>query len=139
MARILGLDFGKKRIGLAISDELFSLAHPLASLEVNNKDDAIAQIKKICQENKVIKIVLGLPRTLKGKIGPQAREVQEFNLALKRKIRLPVILEDERWSTALAYKMSPQRAMKAKKYIDQLSAQIILQAYLDKLQRRNLK
>lgn len=136
MSRILGIDFGEKRIGLALSDELLILAHPLVTLDGRDIKKAISEIKKICQENNVEIIILGLPKTLRGELASQARKVQSFGKELKKEINLPVGLEDERLSTSEVYKTLPKDIIrKQKNNIDQLSAQIILQSYLDKLKK----
>jgi putative Holliday junction resolvase len=133
MSRILAMDFGQKRIGLAISDELKIIAKPFLTLENKSKKYIINQLKKICQNFDIKKIVVGLPKSLSGKEGVQAKKVRAFAKILAEKIGLPIILEDERFTTEEAEKFLEEKSIK-KRILkkDQLAAFYILQSYLDR-------
>lgn len=135
MARVLGLDYGEKHIGIAISDALGILASSLATLENKGKDFIVSEIKKICKENKVKEIIIGLPISLSGEQETQAKQVKEFAEFLSKEIDIPIVFEDERLTTIMADKFLKEKGTKikdrkAKEH--KLAAQIILQDYLDK-------
>lgn len=134
MAKLLGIDYGEKRIGLALSDEGGRYAFNYSTLE--NKGDMVTQaLQSICQREGVETIILGLPLNQEGGIGVAAERVKRFALKLKQRLGRRVIFEDERFSTALAASLLRQggkSVREARGVIDQSSAQIILQAYLDR-------
>jgi putative Holliday junction resolvase len=135
MGKILGLDFGEKKIGVAISDEIGMLARPLLTIIVNNKQLTADQIKKICEENQVQGIVIGLPKTMKGELDSQAEKVFQFVDGLKKVVNIPIVFEDERLTSRMVEKMLIVEGVKREKrnsIIDQLAAKTILQSYLDK-------
>lgn len=133
MFRILAVDWGEKRIGFALSDKSQRIAYPLKTIENQGLEVVISMIKKICQENKVEKIILGLPLGLDGKETKQAERVKRIKEILNEQIDLPIIFEDER----LTSKMGKQFKLNKKKNIDQIAAQILLQGYLDRKQKDN--
>src|SRR5258708_19782681 len=94
--RILGLDYGTKRIGIAISDELKMIAHPLEFIPAEPFADALARLKEILREKEVEMIVIGMPRNMDGSYGPAALKVQEFTAALKGALTVPTRFWDER-------------------------------------------
>ena len=135
--RILGIDYGTKRIGIAISDPLGITASGVAVLgKGENFDQDILEIKKIIKKYEgVDQIVVGLPKTLRGEVGFAASAVLEFVGALKKEFKLAVETWDERLSTAEAEKMLIAAGLsreKRKKVIDQSAAANILQGYLDR-------
>lgn len=126
MAKILGIDYGRKKIGLAISDEGEKIALPFSVIKSKNP---IPEIVSICKNHNIKNIILGLPKTMRGEIGQQAEEVKKFAQSLKKAINnINVILEDER----LTSKMAKQFLIKEKKDDDVAAAQILLQDYLDR-------
>ncbi len=132
--RVIGLDVGEKRIGIALSDEMGWTANPHSVLNRTNLDDDLQNIIKLCIDNEVDKIVVGLPKNMDGTIGPKAIEVQEFAKILGDKASLPIIFCDERLSTVSAEKMliaADVSRQKRKKVIDKIAAVHILQLYLD--------
>ena len=136
MSKILSIDYGEKRIGVAISDELKILAGGVSSLENKGINFVISEIKKLCQENRVAKIIIGLPLSLRGKKTDQTKEVEKFVAFFKKKIKMPVELVDERFSSVLAKKYILKRGGRYRKEeIDTLAAKILLQDYLDKLKK----
>jgi putative Holliday junction resolvase len=130
---ILGIDFGRARIGLAISDELRLLAHPLETLP-GNKDTA-KKIAEIIRERKIDKIVVGVPRHMSGEIGEAAKEALEFANKLRAQVPCPVETWDERLTTVAAERAlrgAGKKSRKTRNIIDQVAAQMILQGYLDR-------
>lgn len=133
--RILGLDVGEKRIGLAISDPLCKIAFPLDQIERDNKSNQTFQeIKKFIFQYKIERVVVGLPWNMKGEEGWEAKKVRSFVNCLLTKISIPVFFADERFSTVLAEKVLREGKVsfsKRRKVKDKLAAVIILQSYLD--------
>ena len=131
MNPILALDFGRARIGAAISDELHLLAHPLETIPANA---ALPRIVEIVREKKVDHVVAGLPRRLNGQIGAAATEVLEFVEKLRAILPCPVVTWDERLTTAAAHRAlrdAGKKTRQTRSYVDQVAAQMILQSYLD--------
>lgn len=139
MGRILGVDYGDKHIGVAMSDALELTAQRLTRIEHTSMPQDIEAILKLAQEHGVSAIVVGLPLTMQGAQGPQAKKVVGFCDALRRKaLEVPVHLVDERLTTAQGQKAlleTDTSRRKRKTLIDQVAAQLILQHYLD-AQRR---
>ena len=132
MNPILALDFGRARIGAAISDELQLLAHPLETIPANQK--ALFRVDEIVREKKVDHIVVGLPKRMDGQMGTAATEVLEFVEKLRAILPCPVVTWDERLTTAAAHRALRDAGKKTRHtrgYVDQVAAQIILQSYLD--------
>jgi len=134
--RILALDLGKKRIGLALSDELGITAQGLPTLDRRNKRTDFAELTRIVRENNVAGIVLGLPLRMSGEEGSQADWVRAFAEELKAFVDVPIELRDERWTSKQAERVlagSGVRNEDRKPAIDRISAMILLQDYLDSL------
>src|SRR5207244_5943042 len=132
MNPILALDYGRARIGAAISDELQLLAHPLETVPAN--EQATSRIAEIVREKKVDHVVAGLPKRLNGQIGAAATEVLEFVENLRAILPCPVVTWDERLTTAAAHRALRDAGKKTRQtrgYVDQVAAQMILQSYLD--------
>lgn len=130
--RILGIDYGKAKIGVAISDELKLFAHPLQSI---NADNSINEIKEILEEYEVSEIVIGFPRTLKGMDGKMAENTKIFTEKLKKNVNARISIWDERLSTKQAENIMIKADVSRKKRkvkIDSLAAAIMLQSYLDR-------
>ena len=135
MNPILAIDFGRARIGTAISDELQLLAHPLETLAANER--SIARVTEIVRERKVDHVVVGLPRQLSGKIGTAATETLRFVEKLRTILPCPVVTWDERLTTVAAHRALREAGKKTRAtrdYVDQVAAQMILQGYLDRRQ-----
>ena len=132
--RILGIDYGEKRVGVAVSDPLGIIALPLRVLEVRSDADALAAIESVCAETETEKIVVGFPLNMNGTVGESARKAQAFAEELAKRVSLPVDMWDERLSTAMADRvMIEGGAGRGKRRLtrDKLAAQVILQGYLD--------
>jgi putative Holliday junction resolvase len=132
--RILGLDIGDVRIGVAISDPLRIIAQGMQFVKRTSIKDDVEAIKRIMDDNEVSEIVVGLPKTLNGEIGVQAQKVLDFVEILRAAIKVPILLYDERLTTVAANKTLIEANMsrkKRKKVVDKISAVFILQGYLD--------
>lgn len=139
--RILGLDYGQKRIGVAICDEMGVVARSLKAIERNTIERDIAEIKRLTDEFDVEKIVIGYPLTLDGKEGVQCRRVSRFSQMIEDRLSLPVVKWDESLSTKEAEDILIEADMgrrKRRKKIDKMAAAIILQRYLDFLKRKSV-
>lgn len=133
--RALGLDVGERRIGAAVSDPEGILAMPLAAIEARSEDEAVERIAALAREHEVGRVVVGLPLSLDGSPGPQARRVKSFADALAERIELPVVTWDERLSTVAAGRALADagvRRGKRKRRLDSTAASLILQGYLDR-------
>ena len=131
--RILGIDYGKKRLGLALSDEEETLASPLSVYQRRDLDQDLAFLAHLVEEGGVGRIVVGLPRNMDGTLGEMAQEALAFVEALKGKIDFQVDTFDERLSTAEAERVLIQANLSRKRrktLKDSLAAVLILQGYL---------
>lgn len=131
--RILGIDYGERRIGLAISDESATIATPLSTIEYSKIDAVVNSLNKIIEEYPVKEVVVGLPLNLKGGSGSFTKKAAEFAEFLKEKLDIPVKLYDERLTSKTAERYLIDAGIsrkKRKKLTDKLAAQIILQDYL---------
>ena len=134
MGRSLGIDFGEKRVGLAISDRSNLIASPFKTINYINENDLVNQLEKIVIENNIENFVLGLPINMKGEDTMQTKIVREFKDSLSS-LELPIIYEDERLSSISAKNSLILQNIKTghnKPEIDKTAAAIILQQYLDK-------
>ncbi len=137
MKRFLGIDFGKVRLGLAISDELGYMAHPLETLPMSDPNEAIRRIAEIVREKKVERVVVGLPKNMDGSHGASADAALSFVATLRKQVPCNVITWDERLTTVSAnraLRTAGRSTRETRGYVDQVAAQIILQGYLDRLQ-----
>jgi putative Holliday junction resolvase len=134
--KVMGLDIGEKRIGVAVSDELGYTAQGMQVLARKGLDDDLAALKEVIETEKVSEVVVGLPRNMDGSVGESAQNVLSFADKIKESISVPVILWDERWTTAEATRVLLQADLsrkKRRKVVDKLAAVLILQGYLDSL------
>ena len=137
--RILGLDYGSKRIGVAVSDELEITARGLTTIIRKNQKNDLDEIAKIISIYSVEKIIIGYPIKLDGNEGIQCEKISRFAKLLEAKLRLPVIKWDETLTTKEAEDILIQahvRREKRKRVVDKLAATLILQGYLDNRKRR---
>ena len=134
LSRVLGLDYGERRIGLALSDPLGIIAKPLTIIDRKKTEDHISEISKIIAEKKITSIVVGLPITLKGHYSKQTEIVLNFIDQLKSDLQIPVVAIDERLSSVAAEKSLRAQSIKTgheKGRVDETAAAIFLQEYLD--------
>jgi len=133
MKRALAIDLGEARVGVAVSDELGMLAHPLETIQVR-AGGVRERILVLAKEKNVEAIVVGMPRNMDGSFGPAALKAREFIAELAAAAPCPVIPWDERLTTVSAQRSLQEAGRKArdqKSIIDQVAAQIILQGWLD--------
>ncbi|MCK4533191.1 Holliday junction resolvase RuvX [bacterium] len=134
--RLLGIDYGEKRIGLAVSDPLGIIAQGLKFISAEDffQKKGIEEFKELIEEFKISKIVMGFPLKMDGSIGKKGNEVQSFVERLKKHISLPFVMWDERLTTVTAENILINANLsrrRRKKVVDKMSAAIILQGYLD--------
>lgn len=133
-ARILGLDHGDRRIGVAISDELGLTAQPLLTFHRTQPRNDMRSLARILRRHGCSSIVVGLPLHMSGDMSPRGLAATEFAHALREDLKVPVILWDERLSTAEAHRhldAAGRPGNTRKEVIDQVAAVLILQSYLD--------
>src|SRR5260221_10737378 len=135
--RILALDHGTVRIGVAVSDEMKMIATPLEFIPASPHAGFLARLKEIISEKEVELILIGMPRNMDGSYGPAALKVREFVAVLNSAVTVPIKTWDERLTSAQANRFLIQagvRREKRKEKVDKTAAAILLQSYLDSLQ-----
>ena len=133
MTRILGIDVGEARVGLALSDELGMLAHPLETVHVK-EGNPLKRVAEVIAREKIETVVIGLPRNMSGTYGPAAEKAREFAAKLQKLSPCTVKFWDERLTTVAAQKQLHETGKNVKNsraVIDQVAAVLILQGYLD--------
>lgn len=139
--RILGLDYGTKTVGVAISDELGITAQPIMTIERKSENKlrkTLAKIEEIIEEYGVSFVVLGYPKNMNNTIGPRAKATEEFKEHIERRTGLDVILQDERLSTVESERILMDAGVRRehrKEFVDKMAAAVILQSYLDAMDR----
>ncbi len=137
MSRILGIDYGDVRVGLAISDELNITAQGLDTLVINNSTKKlINHIKSLIKEYGITTIVFGYPKNMNGTMSDKTKKVDEIISLLKEKVDIEIVKWDERLTTVSAYKTMRKLNISQKKkntYADKLAATYILEGYLNSL------
>jgi len=134
VARILAVDYGEKRIGLAISDELGITASPLMTLVRRSDEETVRQIAQLASKLRVAQIVVGLPRRTDTQEGEMERKVKAFAEKLRQAVSVPVVLFDERFTTRIAEQVLLEADLsrrKRKQVRDRLAAVILLQSFLE--------
>lgn len=132
--RILALDHGTVRIGVAVSDELKMIASPLEFIPAEPFADVLKRLRDLIREKEVELIVIGMPRNMDGSYGPAADKVREFATALKDALAIPLKMWDERLTSTQANRMMSEGGVKRdkrKEKVDGMAAAIFLQSYLD--------
>jgi putative Holliday junction resolvase len=134
MGRLLGVDFGTRRIGLALSDPGQVIASAREVLACESPAHAANLVAEACRAAGAVRIVVGLPRNMDGSMGPAARAAEAFADLLRQRVSVPVAMWDERLSTKSAHDAlaeAGKRSADRRKIVDKVAAQIILQSYLD--------
>jgi putative Holliday junction resolvase len=134
--RILAIDHGSKRMGIAVSDELKMIAQPLEYILAEPSDKFLARLNELINDKEVELILIGMPRNMDGSYGPAALKVQDFVEMLKAAVCVPIKMWDERLTSAQANRLLIQgnvRRDKRKEKVDKMAAAILLQSYLDSL------
>ena len=132
--RILGVDFGEKRIGLAVSDPMGITAQGLPTLENKGKKQMLVELEKICRAQGADELVIGLPRNMDGSFGPKANEIQALVPELEQILKIPILTWDERLTSRQAGRLMIEQGLsrrKQKQSSDRLAATLILQSYLE--------
>jgi putative Holliday junction resolvase len=132
--RILALDHGTVRIGVALSDETKLFAQPLEYIPAEPFTGVVARVKTLVREKEVELIVVGLPRNMDGSYGPAAQRVREFVIALKEAVPMPIRTWDERLTSVTANRLLSEgnvRGQDRKEKVDKVAAAVLLQSYLD--------
>ncbi len=136
LSRIMSIDYGTVRIGIALSDPLQIIANPFKVIQ-NSGEEVLTEINSIIKSEKVGRIILGLPVNLEGKDTKKTIEVRDFFEKLKNKISIPIIYWDESYSSVEAEEMLKKMGKSIKesrKVVDKFAASIILKSYLDSIQ-----
>ncbi|MBN1634927.1 MAG: Holliday junction resolvase RuvX [Deltaproteobacteria bacterium] len=130
----MGIDYGTKRIGIAISDPKCTMALPLETIQVTSDNSHMQRIKEVAQAYSITHIVVGLPYNMDGSLGESARNVMQWTEQLNKLLELPVEFWDERLSTSEAHDLLLDidvNGRKRKKLVDKIAASIILKEYID--------
>jgi putative Holliday junction resolvase len=132
--RILALDHGTKRIGVAVSDATKTIAQPLEYIPAEPFAEFLERLKQLLAGQEIDLVLLGLPRNMDGSYGPAAQKVEAFAAVLKSAITVPIKMRDERLTSVMANRILIQgnvRRDKRKEKVDKMAAAILLQSYLD--------
>ena len=132
--RVLAIDHGSKRMGIAVSDELKMIAHPLEFIPSEPFQHFLDRLRTLLREKEVDLILVGMPRNMNGTYGPAALKVQEFVAVLQAAVGVPIKTWDERLTSAQANRFlidARVRRSERKEKVDQTAAAILLQSYLD--------
>ena len=134
--RILAIDHGTKRMGIAISDDMGMMAHPLEYIPAEPFLEFLARLKEIIKQRQIEMLLVGMPRNMDGSYGPAALKVQEFVAVLNETLVMPIKVWDERLTSVQANRFLIQaevRRDKRKGKVDKAAAALLLQSYLDSL------
>ncbi len=137
--RMLALDVGERRVGVAVSDPLGLWARPLTVISRRSKQQDYATIAELAREHEAARIVVGHPLSLSGQVGPQARRVERYAAGLAEHLTIPVVLWDERLSTAEAERLLHESGESSREFrgrVDAVAAAVILQSYIDAVEER---
>ncbi len=132
--RIIGLDYGEARIGVAISDILETIANPMDTISEKDREKQLEKVLAVIEKERVEKIVVGLPMRMDGTLGHRAEYTKEFAEELAARCSLPLVMWDERLSSSEAHRLLEQGGVGGKKRktkVDKIAAVLILQTYLD--------
>ena len=134
--KLLAIDHGDKRMGIAASDALGILAHPIEFIAAEPFDEFLERLREILVERQTEQIIVGMPRNMDGSIGPQALKVQDFVGVLKKSITVPVVTCDERLTSVMAEDKLREAGLsvrEARKKVDASAAAVMLQDYMDSI------
>jgi len=132
--KLLAIDHGDKRMGIAASDPLGMMAHPLEFIPSEPFDEFLIRLKEVLAERETEQIIVGMPRNMDGSIGPQALKVEDFVAVLKKSVTVSVRTWDERLTTVMAEDKLREAGVSvrdAKKKVDASAAAVMLQDYMD--------
>jgi putative Holliday junction resolvase len=141
--RILAIDFGLKRVGLAVSDPLQIIARALDTVVYKSRKELLHRLVEVIRDHEIVSVVMGLPRHMDGSEGDMARIVRECMDQLARRVSIPITAWDERLSSVQAQRALQEMGISSRATkrgeVDRLAAVFILQSYLDSLKRTELK
>jgi putative Holliday junction resolvase len=137
MSRILAIDYGERRIGLAVSDPLGITAQGLPTIDTKKTKDYLTYLCNLITEKEVVKVVVGMPRNMDGSIGFKGEEVKKFIQRLSQRTKVEIVSSDERLTTVSSLRSMRELGIKQreKEAVDRISATLILQNYLESLSR----
>jgi len=138
MGRWLSIDYGTKRLGIAVTDPLQMFIYPLTTIENRSDDYVISELLKLFDEKMIDKIIVGLPLSLEGKDTQKTKEVRNFFHKLEKRTEIPLIWWDERYSTYEANDFLKQKGLNwkdSRKIIDQIAAAVILTNYMKEVSK----
>ncbi len=138
--RILALDVGDRRVGVAVSDPLGLMARPLTVIVRRSREDDYREIARLAAEHEASLVVVGHPLSMSGEVGPQARRVERYAAGLAERLDVPLVLWDERLSTVEAEDRLRAAGRSFHEYrgrLDAVAAAVILQSYLDAIEERD--
>ena len=139
MTRYLGIDFGTRRIGVAVSDELGLTAQPLPLLEPSSEQEALSAIRGFIDQYGVLEVIVGLPKNMNGTLGPAAEQALAFAGRLEKSAPVKVTMWDERLTSRAAERLLIEADLsraKRKGRVDRMAAALILQGFLDRRHRQ---
>lgn len=139
--RVLALDVGDRRVGVAVSDPLGMCARPLTVVVRRSREQDYGAISALVDEYEVSRVVVGHPLELHGEVGPQARRVERYAAGLAEHLAVPIVLWDERLSTSEAERMLHEAGESSRQYrgrLDAVAAAVILQSYLNAIEEGEL-
>lgn len=134
--RLLGIDYGLKHTGVAISDSTWIIASPLLTIQSDSRQKTIAKIQEILSQHNIAAIIFGYPINMNGSEGPQCQKVKNFAEFLATHIDIPITFWDERWSTTAITRTMIEADLsrkRQKEVVDKMAASFILQGFLDHL------
>ena len=138
--RILAIDFGLKRVGLAVSDPMQIIARALETVQYQSRKELLRRLVEIIRQNEIVGVVMGLPRHMDGSEGEMAKTVRELMAELAARLSIPITAWDERLSSVQAERALREMGISARNTkrgdVDRLAAVFILQSYLDSLKRK---
>lgn len=128
---IIALDIGERRIGVAVSDPSGTLATPYGIIKRRSRPEDFAAIGELVHKLGAQRVIVGLPISLNGKVGSQARRVIRYARALSQVLTIPIEMVDERYSTSIAQELLTDAGHRNRTHVDAAAAAVILQEYLD--------
>jgi len=138
--RILGIDFGLKRVGLAVSDPMQIIARALETVQYQSRQELLRRLVETVRQNEIVAVVMGLPRHMDGSEGEMAKTVRDLMTELTGRVSIPIVAWDERLSSVQAERALREMGISARNTkrgdVDRLAAVFILQSYLDSLKRK---
>ena len=141
VGRMLGIDFGLKRVGLAVSDPMQIIARALETMQYQSRKELLRRLVESIRQHEIVGVVIGLPRHMDGSEGEMAKTVRDLMAELARRVAIPIVAWDERLSSVQAQRALREMGISARNTkrgdVDRLAAVFILQSYLDSL--KNIK